>query len=58
MNSEGMNVPVIAVTANAYNNVPESLLAQRMDAYIAKPINVEQLRKVVSSAILKSENNT
>ncbi|MFT5692093.1 MAG: CheY-like chemotaxis protein, partial [Oceanicoccus sp.] len=57
LNPEGMRLPIIAVTANSYNNEPELLLAQRMDGYIPKPISVEQLHKVVSDAILKSKNS-
>ena len=57
LNSQGMRLPIIAVTANAYHNEPELLRAQQMDGYIPKPINSGQLHKVVSNAILKGRSN-
>jgi two-component system sensor histidine kinase EvgS len=36
--------PVVAVTANAMKGEDERCLAVGMDAYLAKPVNIEQLR--------------
>jgi PAS domain S-box-containing protein len=36
--------PVVAVTANAMKGEDERCLAAGMDAYLAKPVNIEQLR--------------
>jgi len=56
LNAAGKHVPVIAVTANSYNDESEVLLAQKIDGYVPKPINAEQLHRVVSKAILKRMN--
>ena len=36
--------PIVAVTANAMKGEDERCLAVGMDAYLAKPVNIEQLR--------------
>jgi PAS domain S-box-containing protein len=40
----GVRTPVVAVTANALKGEEERCLAAGMDAYIAKPVNIERLR--------------
>jgi CheY-like chemotaxis protein len=40
----GTRTPVVAVTANAMKGEEERCLAADMDAYIAKPVNIERLR--------------
>jgi PAS domain S-box-containing protein len=40
----GMRTPVIAVTANAMKGEEERCLAVGMDAYLAKPLNIDWLR--------------
>jgi signal transduction histidine kinase/HPt (histidine-containing phosphotransfer) domain-containing protein/ActR/RegA family two-component response regulator len=40
----GIRTPVVAVTANALKGEEERCLAAGMDAYIAKPVNIERLR--------------
>jgi PAS domain S-box-containing protein len=40
----GSRTPVVAVTANALKGEEERCIAAGMDAYIAKPVNIERLR--------------
>jgi signal transduction histidine kinase/ActR/RegA family two-component response regulator len=41
---KGAHTPVVAVTANAMKGEDERCLAAGMDAYLAKPVNMDQLR--------------
>ena len=42
--ASGDRTPVVAVTANALKGEEERCLAAGMDAYIAKPVNIDRLR--------------
>jgi signal transduction histidine kinase/CheY-like chemotaxis protein len=42
--SPASRVPIVAVTANAMKGEDERCLAAGMDAYLAKPVNLDQLR--------------
>jgi CheY-like chemotaxis protein len=44
---DAKTVPIIAMTANAFIDDIESALQAGMNAHIAKPIDVEQLKKVI-----------
>lgn len=46
-------VPIIAITAHAMRGDRERLLAMGMDAYLAKPFSVTELRQAVSQAMGK-----
>jgi CheY-like chemotaxis protein len=46
-NQNTKNIPVIAVTAYANPEDRERLLAQGMDAYMAKPVNLDELYKII-----------
>src|SRR5262245_11672622 len=42
--ADGVHTPVVAVTANAMKGEEERCLAAGMDAYLAKPVRIEQLQ--------------
>lgn len=44
-------IPVIAVTANAMPGDKERCLSAGADAYISKPVNVEQLLRLIQNLI-------
>ena len=44
--STGKHVPIIAITAHAMKGDRESCLAAGMDAYISKPVHIEELLQV------------
>lgn len=46
-NSKTKNIPVVAVTVYVSEEDKERLLAQGMDGYVAKPVNPEELFKVI-----------
>lgn len=41
------DIPIIAVTANAFEEDKHAALSAGMDAHIAKPINVNELNKAI-----------
>src|SRR5206468_1751728 len=42
--ASALRTPIVAVTANAMKGEDERCLAVGMDAYLAKPVNMDQLR--------------
>ena len=44
---EGFNIPVVALTANAVTGMKEKYLQQGFDDYLAKPIEKEELNRVL-----------
>ncbi|MDH5216387.1 MAG: ATP-binding protein [Gammaproteobacteria bacterium] len=50
----GEHCPVIAITADAYQETAERCLATGMDAYLSKPVNIKTLKAVTSRWLKKS----
>ena len=51
----GFNIPVIALTANALTGMKEKYLADGFNDYLAKPINKDELNRVVNEYLNKEE---
>jgi ligand-binding sensor domain-containing protein/signal transduction histidine kinase/CheY-like chemotaxis protein len=54
-NGQSGRIPVIAMTAHAMKGDRESCMEAGMDGYIAKPINLAELRQVIEQAIKTRE---
>lgn len=52
-NPELANIPIVAMTANAFDEDKKNALDSGMNAHVAKPINVENLMTVLHSIIVK-----
>ena len=50
------NIPVVAMTANAFDEDRRIAMESGMNAHVAKPINVETLMGVISDMLNKSAN--
>lgn len=50
-NSNKKHVPIVALTANALEGDKEKYMSVGMDAYLAKPMNVDELKKVLKNFI-------
>ncbi len=50
------NIPIIAMTANAFEEDKRKALEMGMNAHVAKPIDVEQLLEVIENVLLQAEN--
>jgi len=48
---ESLNIPIIAMTANAFTDDVNKSLASGMNAHIAKPIDIEVLKKTISKHV-------
>jgi len=46
---EGFNIPTVALTANAISGMREKYLADGFDDYLPKPINKQELNRVLAS---------
>jgi DNA-binding response OmpR family regulator len=46
-------VPIIAVTAFAYASDEQKVMENGFDAYMAKPINANQLRRQITTILSK-----
>ena len=50
-NKELAQVPIIAMTANAFQEDKQRALNEGMDGHVAKPLNVEMLLQVMQEAL-------
>lgn len=51
LRQKGVKIPIIATTAYALKGDKEKFIAQGMDGYVAKPINVEELFDVIDKSL-------
>ena len=49
------SIPIIAVTANAYQEDSNEALAAGMDGYVSKPIDPDAIRKVIDRVMTKGD---
>lgn len=52
-NPDIANIPIVAMTANAFDEDKQNALDSGMNAHVAKPINVENLMNVLHSIIME-----
>ena len=52
LNTENASIPIIAMTANAFDEDKEKALATGMNGHLAKPINICLLKKAIAKALL------
>ena len=52
LNTENALIPIIAMTANAFDEDKEKALAAGMNGHLAKPINICLLKKAIAKALL------
>ena len=55
-NKELANIPIIAMTANAFEEDKRKAFEMGMNAHIAKPIDMKQLMDAMGSVLLRAEN--
>lgn len=53
---EAASIPIIAMTANAFSEDVQNALASGMNAHVAKPLNMEVLKKTVSRVMNQNQN--
>src|SRR5262249_56334462 len=53
----GSRTPIVAVTANVMKGEEERCIAIGMDAYLAKPVSIEQLRVTLERWVSVDGNN-
>ena len=53
--TDAQTIPIIAMTANAFNEDVKKCLAAGMNAHVAKPIDVQYLYDVLKKQIHKQE---
>ena len=54
---DGKEIPIIAMTANAFADDEERSLAAGMDAHISKPLDAEKLIQVISDICKKRKEH-
>lgn len=53
--SDAATVPIIAMTANAFQDDIENSLAAGMNAHLTKPLDVDKIRKTILEMMRKNE---
>ena len=52
---DAMEIPIIAMTANAFAEDEKDALDAGMNVHLAKPINIEMLKKVIHQYVYKDK---
>ena len=55
---DGFNIPVVALTADAIQGKSRTYLEEGFDAYISKPIDKNELNKVLSKYLIGDKNSS
>ena len=55
---EGFNTPIVALTANAISGMKEKYLKDGFDGYLAKPIEKEELIKILNELLYNTGSNS
>ena len=50
---DAKTIPIIAMTANAFAEDVEKCIAAGMDAHIAKPVEIETIKRVICKYVSK-----
>jgi len=58
LRQEGIDIPIIALTANAFEEDRKKCLDAGMDAYLSKPINPDELFEVISEIFQKKNKES
>ena len=53
-NNKKANIPIVAMTANAFEEDRKKAFDAGMNAHIAKPIDIEKLRAAILRIVLKN----
>ena len=53
--SDAATVPIIAMTANAFQDDIQNSLAAGMNAHLTKPLDVDKIRKTILEMMRKDE---
>ena len=55
--ADAADIPIIAMTANAFQEDRDAARDAGMNAHLSKPVNIDQIQKVICSEIKKRKNN-